>query len=126
MKRVLVDTDVLINFLRGRQQAKEFLLAHLESDILCSVITVAEIYAGMGVHEQEKTKDLLDNLEIVPVTRTIAEKAGHYKGEMKSHALELDDCLIAATAHFHKATLATGNARHYPMADIEKTVVTCE
>jgi predicted nucleic acid-binding protein len=80
----------------------------------------------MGAHEQDKTKDLLDNLEIVPVTRTIAEKAGRYKGEMKSHTLELDDCLIAATAHFHKAALATGNARHYPMADVEKTVVGCD
>lgn len=123
MKRVLVDTDVLINFLRGRQQAKVFLLSHLESDILCSAITVAEIYAGMRAHEQEKTTDLLDNLEIVPVTRAVAEKAGRYQGELKSHTLELDDCLIAATAHFHKATLATGNAKHYPMTDIEKEVV---
>ena len=126
MKRILVDTDVLINFLRGKQQAKEFLLAQLESDLLCSAITVAEIYAGMRAHEEEQTKDLLDNLEVVPVTRAIAEKAGSYKGEIKSHALELDDCLIAATAHFHKATLATGNDRHYPMADIEKVVIRCE
>lgn len=126
MKPVLVDTDVLINFLRGKQQAKEFLLAQLDSGpILCSVITVAEIFAGMRPHEQEKTRGLLDNLEVIPVTRAIAEKAGLYKGEIKSHALELDDCLIAATAHLHKATLATGNDRHYPMDDIKITVVTC-
>ncbi len=127
MKTVLVDTDVLINFLRGKQQAKEFLLAHLHSGpILCSVITVAEIFAGMRPHEQEKTRELLDNLEVVPVTHAIAEKAGIYKGGIKSHSLELDDCLIAATAHLHKAILATGNDRHYPMDDLKKTVVTCE
>ncbi|KAF0216762.1 MAG: putative nucleic acid-binding protein contains PIN [Geobacteraceae bacterium] len=127
MKPVLVDTDVLINFLRGKQKAKEFLLTQLDSGpILCSVITVAEIFAGMRPHEQEKTRALLDNLEVVPVTRTIAEKAGLYKRVVKSHSLELDDCLIAATAHLHKATLATGNDRHYPMDDISKTVVTCE
>ena len=124
MKPVLVDTDVLINFLRGKQQAKEFLLSQLDSGpILCSVITVAEIFAGMRPHEQEKTRALLDNLEVLPVTRAIAKKAGFYKGGIKSHALELDDCLIAATAHRHKATLATGNDRHYPMDDISKTVV---
>lgn len=127
MKPVLVDTDVLINFLQGKQKAKEFLLAQLDSGlILCSVLTVAEIFAGMRPHEQEKTRELLDNLEVIPVTRTIAEKAGLYKGGIKSHSLELDDCLIAATAHIHKATLATGNDRHYPMDDVLKTVVTCE
>lgn len=127
MKPVLVDTDVLINFLRGKQKAREFLLAQLGgSPILCSVITVAEIFAGMRPHEQEKTRALLDNLEVLPVTRAIAEKAGQYKGGIKSHSLELDDCLIAATAHLHKAVLATGNDRHYPMDDIKKSVVTCE
>ncbi len=126
MKPVLVDTDVLINFLRGKQQAKEFLLSHLGSPILCSVITVAEIFAGMRPHEEEKTRALLDNLEVIPVTRAIAEKAGLYKGGIRSHSLELDDCLIAATAHLRKVTLATGNERHYPMNDIGKTVVSCE
>jgi tRNA(fMet)-specific endonuclease VapC len=127
MKSVLVDTDVLINFLRGKTKAKEFLLAQLDSGpIFCSVITVAEIFAGMRSHEQEKTRELLDNMEIMPVTRAIAEKAGRYKGEIKSRSLELDDCLIAATAHMHNATLATGNDRHYPMDDITKTVITTE
>jgi predicted nucleic acid-binding protein len=124
MKPVLVDTDVLINFLRGKQRAREFLLAHLErTPILCSVITVAEIFAGMRPHEQDKTRGLLYNLEIMPVTRDIAEKAGLYKGAIKSHSLELDDCFIAATANLHNATLATGNVRHYPIDDIEKTAV---
>jgi predicted nucleic acid-binding protein len=128
MRPVLVDTDVLINFLRGKQQAKEFLLSQLNNSIpiLCSVITVAEIYAGMRPHELEKTRGLLDSLEIIPVTRNIAEKAGHYKQTIKSHSLELDDCLIAATAHLHKASLATGNVRHYPMEEFEKISFTCE
>lgn len=127
MKPVLVDTDVLINFLRGKEKAREFLRLQLESgSIHCSVITVAEIFAGVRPHEQEKTGALLDNLEIIPVTRDIAEKAGLYKGGIKGHSLELDDCLIAATAHLHKAILATGNVRHYPMDDIEKIVIACD
>ena len=127
MRPVLVDTDILIKFLRGKHKARGFLLAQLESNasILCSVITVAEIFAGMRPHELEKTRGLLDNLEIIPVNRAIAEKAGTYKGTIKSHALELDDCLIAATAHVHRALLATGNIRHYPMDVIEKITVSC-
>jgi hypothetical protein len=36
---------------------------------------------------------------------------------------KLDDCIIAATAFVKHAVLATGNDKHYPMADIKKTVV---
>jgi predicted nucleic acid-binding protein len=124
MRDVLVDTDILINFLRVREKAKDFLLSILEdSTIYCSVITIAEIYAGMKDHEKEKTDKLVDSLNIVDVTREIAKKAGRYKRNVKSHSLELDDCLIAATAFIKSAILATGNKRHYPMSDIRKIAV---
>ena len=69
--------------------------------------------------EAERTQALLDGFNIVDVTRDIAEKAGSYKRTTKSQRLELMDCLIAATAHATRATLATGNIKHYPMPDIE-------
>jgi len=37
--------------------------------------------------------------------------------------LELDDCIIAATAFIKDAMLATGNVKHYPMTDIKKNSV---
>lgn len=40
--------------------------------------------------------DVLDGLVILPVTREIAEVAGHFKRRSKSRRLELADCLIAA------------------------------
>lgn len=124
MKNVLVDTDILINFLRGREKARTFLSSLInESIIYCSVVTVAEIFAGMKEHEREKTTDLLDSLNIIDVTREIAEKAGSYKNRIKSHELELDDCFIAATAFVRNAVIATGNGRHYPMDDIEKIII---
>lgn len=124
MKNVLADTDILINFLRGSVRARYFLSSLInESALYCSVITVAEIFAGMKEHEKKKTTDLLDSLNIIDVTRKIAEKAGGYKKGIKSHSLELDDCLIAATAFVNNAVLATGNSRHYPMNDIEKLIV---
>jgi len=125
MKTVLLDTDVLINFLRGREKARDYLLSLMgEADLCCSAVTVAEIHAGMKEHEQAKTVDLLDSLSIVDVTRGIAEKAGAYKRSIKSQGLELDDCIIAATAFVKGAILATGNDKHYPMRDIRKNVVT--
>ncbi|HEY3490777.1 MAG TPA: PIN domain-containing protein [Candidatus Deferrimicrobiaceae bacterium] len=120
MKKVLVDTDVLIEFLRGNPKAKEYLSDLLgDSDIFCSAITVAEICSGIKAGEEERTRELLNNLEVLDVTRAVAEKAGHYKRTIRSHALELDDCLIAATASATGAALATGNGKHYPMRDID-------
>jgi len=124
MKRVLVDTDILIDFLRGKERSRDYLISLLEdSTIYCSAITIAEIYAGMKEQEKEKTTELIDSLNIVDINREIAEKAGMYKRNEKKQSLELYDCVIAATAFVKGAILATGNARHYPMEDIKKTLV---
>lgn len=124
MSNILVDTDIIINFLRGREKAKVFLLSLLdESTIYCSAITVAEIYAGMKKNEKQKTDALVDSLHIIDVNKEIAEKAGEYKRNEKRQSLELDDCLIAASAFVKGAVLATGNGKHYPMSDIEKIIV---
>jgi len=61
---------------------------------------------------------------IVDVSRSIAEHAGRYRNSITSQTLELDDCLIAATAYVYRADLATGNIKHYPMDDISKIAVT--
>ena len=89
----------------------------------CSAVAVAEIHAWMKEHEWVKTTELIDSLTIIEVTRDIAEKAGAYKSTIRSQGLELDDCIIAATAFVKDAMLATGNVKHYPMTDIKKNIV---
>lgn len=127
MKSILVDTDILINFLRGKKGAQEFLSSLAEDvAIYCSAVTVAEIFADMKEHEKRQTVDFLESLNIVSVSREIAEKAGTYKAHTKSQKLQLDDCFIAATAYILQAALATGNTKHYPMNDIDKIRVVTE
>jgi len=124
MKNVLLDTDILISFLRGNALVREEISSLLDTSALhCSVVTIAEIHAGMREHEREKTIELLDSLIPVDITPKIAEIAGNYKRTVKSQQLELDDCLIAASAVAKQALLVTGNGKHYPMRDIEKKVV---
>jgi predicted nucleic acid-binding protein len=124
MKNALLDTDILINFLRGSARARQEISSLLDASVLhCSVVTMAEIHAGMREHEREKTFELLESLIPVSITPQIAEIAGRYKRTIKGQRLELDDCFIAASAFALRALLVTGNGKHYPMSDVEKKVV---
>ena len=117
MSKVLLDTDVLIDVLRGRESTRSFLLDVTSRSVpCCSVISVAELYAGMRPEEEAATRALLDALVISPVTNEIAELAGRLKNNMRGRRLELADCLIAATAMVESATLVTGNVKDYPMS----------
>jgi predicted nucleic acid-binding protein len=119
VSKVLFDTDILIDILRGREAIRTFLLDLTDHSVpCCSVISVAELYAGMRPEEKHATDVLLDGLVIIPLVREIAEVAGRFKSRVKSRRLELADCLIAATAFVEGATLATGNTKDYPMPEI--------
>lgn len=120
MSKVILDSDILIDLLKGRKAARVF-VQELTTDSVpcCSVISVAEIYAGMQTDEREATATLLDGLVLFPVNRRIAEVAGHFKKRGTARRLELADCLIAATALVEGAAVATGNVKDYPMPEIK-------
>lgn len=124
MGRFLIDTDVLIDFLRGKEKAIALLESFPEDSMsCCSVITIAELFAGMLESEKEKTVKLIDSLEVIPVDRNISELAGKIKKDTKSHQIELDDCFIAATAMINDAELVTRNYRHYPVKGIRLRIL---
>lgn len=62
-----------------------------------SVVSVAELYAGMRPSEEVATHDLIDCMVVVPITAEIAELAGRLKQETKGYSLELDNCFISAS-----------------------------
>ncbi len=118
IKKFLVDTDVLINYLRGNDNAVNYVKMH-STKIVLSVITVAELYAGVRDNEERKELDEFVGLfPIFPVTPEIAKKGGIYKRDyFKTHGIGLADALIAATAEIHNADLKTFNTKHFPMFD---------
>ena len=121
MNQSVVDTDILILHLRGSKPVRDMLKEVAKTSLLCcSAITIGEIYAGMKDDEISKTEILLNSLLVIDVNMEIAKLAGYYRRTIKSHHLELDDCIIAATCRIEKAPLITGNIKHYPMKDIEK------
>ncbi len=112
---VLVDTDVLIWYLRGNEKAAK----SLESlDGFCiSVVTYMELVQGMRNAKELRTlKQTLREWEvkIVQIESEISMKASMYVEEYYlSNSMQLADALIAATANRLGAELLTANDKHY-------------
>ncbi|HCE44794.1 MAG TPA: VapC toxin family PIN domain ribonuclease [Lentisphaeria bacterium] len=116
MTKILADTDVLIDFLRGNEKAVELVRENSDT-IIVSPITITELYAGA---RNEKERNDLDSFlalfQNIPIDSEIAKSAGNLKREFfKSHNLGMADCLIAATAIASNAKLKTLNVKHFPM-----------
>lgn len=113
---ILVDTDVMVDYLRGHDQAVIFLKEQAGRIILSSIV-VAELYAGVkGDAEQATLDDVVSLFRVVPVTADIAKAGGLLKRDFgKSHGVALADAVIAATAQVENAELSTLNVKHYPM-----------
>lgn len=118
VSKLLVDTDVLIDFLRGKNTAQQILTSAISIYPLCiSVITVAEIIAGMRPTEEKATEEFLKGFEIIAVSEKVARIAGALRNHHKR--ILLPDCLIAATALSECSSLLTFNRRDYPFDGLE-------
>jgi len=115
-KPVLVDTDVMVDFLRGNPKAIGLVQTHSARIILSSIVA-AELYAGArGDEELSKLDSLISLFRVVPVSLELARAGGlHKKRYAKSHGTGLADAIIAATAEAENADLKTLNTKHYPM-----------
>lgn len=113
--RPLVDTDVWIDFLRGRQEAKKFVAA-LPDETAISAISVGELYAGVrDGAERDALASLVASLVVIDLTAGVAERGGIIRRDFgKSAGVGFGDALIAATVLEHGLRLYTLNAKHYP------------
>lgn len=115
-KTLLIDTDVLVDYLREFPPAVEY-LESLEDKLCTSGIVVAELYAGVREGRERHALDsLLSVFEIKPIDADLAERGGLLRREHASkHGMGLADALVAATAQQCGAHLVTLNAKHFAM-----------
>ena len=113
---MLIDTDVLIDYLRGQDEAVAFLEAH-HSELHVSAVTVAELYQGVREgRERTQLARTLSAMTVLPITAQIAKAAGLMRREHRAKlGCGLADCLIAATAEAHDLTMVTLNQNHFAM-----------
>lgn len=123
MAKYILDTTLLIDHLRGRNEAKELVdtLALEGHRLGVCCVSIAELYSGLGPDEQIAAGDLTESLEYYDVSREAAREAGRYRYEFarRGTALSTTDTLIAATAIEEDATLITDNIKDFPMDGIK-------
>ncbi len=112
---MLLDTDVLIWYMRGNKKAKQVI--ENQNDFFISVVTYIELIQGMR-NKQELTilRNALRNwnVKLLYITEAISAKAMFYvEQHYLSHMVQLADALISATAAVHGLTILTGNDKHY-------------
>lgn len=114
--KLLLDTDVIIEYLRNQEPAVAF-IESLEGILLVSVMTLAELFTGVkDAIEEAAIDDFLTPFEIISVGPDIAKQAGRYRQQYKqSHGTGMVDAILAATAESEGAILVSFNQRHYPM-----------
>ena len=119
--RVVLDTTVLIDYLRGRPVVDRVAMLRRRGDVaLTTAINVEEVVRGLRPDEEAAAGVLFDGLGIVPLGRSEGRQAGEWRRTFARRGVTLSqaDCLIAAAAHAVAAVLATGNPAHFPMSDV--------
>lgn len=118
---VVLDTTVLIDYLRGRAVVRRVDALGDRGDVACTTaINVEEVVRGLRPGEETAASALFDGLGIVPLGRSEGHQAGEWRRTSAERGVTLSqaDCLIAAGAKSAAAVLATGNPDHFPMTEV--------
>lgn len=120
MKSYLVETSVIIDYLRGKPEAVN-LLNNLKGDLYSSYICLAELYEGVfRVKNKEEMKEVIDKFfaslsSTFGVDENIAKKFGEIRADLKRRGqiIEDFDLMLAATCLANDLTLISFNQKHF-------------
>jgi predicted nucleic acid-binding protein len=112
---MVIDSDVLIWYLRGDKNAKTII--HKNIPFKISVINYMELIQGMkNKRELKLLQKYLKkwSVEIVQINENISTRAMFLVEDYYlSHTLELGDAIIASTTLENQEVLLTANDKHY-------------
>lgn len=106
--KAVFDTNILVDYLNGHQEAAEELRRY--SELVISRITWIEVLAGASPEEEIETRRFLRLFTIQDLTANIAETTLAIRRERR-HCLP--DAIILATAHLLGCLLVTRNTKDF-------------
>lgn len=116
----LIDTDWVIDFLKGKREIVDTLLSLEKNGLAISVISLAELYEGIYSSDNQTKKmnglnDFLSGVKVFAIDDEIAKMFGKQRQTLRKTGRLIDnfDLLIASTCLFHDLTLMTNNSNHF-------------
>lgn len=106
--RAVIDTSVLVDYLRGVGNAKSELALYGSPAI--SVISWMEVMAGTAPDTEGIARAFLQSFDLLEIDAKIAENAVLLR---KTKRIKLPDAIIWATAQVHQCLLVTRNTRDF-------------
>lgn len=114
---MLADSDVLIDFLRGKGPGVERIAIELGTGRLhTTTINAFELISGARTaKDQQKVATLLAALHVLPLDLAAAERGALVRRDLEAsgHGIGTADYLIAGICLAHGAVLITGNSKHF-------------
>lgn len=123
MNKLILDTSIIIDFLRRKDKEQTYLYKLSKEDLYVSIVTHTELYAGRSVWEnkiaREELEELFSGINILPLEQEVSQQAGKVKAYHPN--MTLLDCIIAATSIKHKLGLVTFNTKDF--AEIKEIII---
>jgi predicted nucleic acid-binding protein len=108
----LIDSVILIDHLNGLEKANQFILDLDPGEAAISVITRAEILAGIGESEEPLVKAFLDQYHLLTIDAAIADLSAPLR---RKYGWRLPDAFQAALSLYHKIRLVTRNTKDFDL-----------
>lgn len=108
MVGALFDTNILIDYLNGIEQARGELERH--SDKAISLITWMEVMVGATPETEDVTRGFLSGFVNLPIDERISGVAVALR---KQHKIKLPDAIVWATAQVNGRILVTRNTKGF-------------
>ncbi|HEX4199775.1 MAG TPA: type II toxin-antitoxin system VapC family toxin [Caulobacteraceae bacterium] len=112
MVKALFDTNILIDFLNGVEEARAELANYDDSAI--SVVSWMEVMVGAPDGAKDGTKAFLSTFQLIGLDEPVAEAAVALR---RSHRIKLPDAIVWASARVNGRLLVTRNERDFPTSD---------
>ncbi|MBN2168917.1 MAG: PIN domain-containing protein [Actinobacteria bacterium] len=123
MEYLVLEGEIIVDFLRGIAEAKGILERAAEEGTICvSAWTCAKVISFTNGQDYEPACELLGSFKVIPVSWEVARNAGKWFIDDSAGQLDLGDLIVAATVCELGAVLVTKGKIKYPPGDYQVRV----